>query len=263
MRVGAHQDDEFTGVCTAVTDGTFFSVLGPLRITAGGVAQTLRGPMVNKVMALLLLRAGQVVDVDLLVDELWEEDPPRWAVSTVRTHVYHLRRQLDTVLDVPAGRLLRTRRSGYVLDAAPERVDAERFVRSVREGRRLLAQGRPSKAAAACREGLSLWQGSALSGVYPGRVLAGHVHYLEEQRLQAHRLCVEADAQLGRHAELVPELRTLVADHPLDEWFHHSLIEALQESGRRGEALVAFRRLRTLLREELGLEPSADLRIPA
>lgn len=233
-----------------------FSVLGALGVSTGTTPHTLRGPMVNKVMALLLLRAGQVVEVDAFIDELWDEQPPRWALSTLRTHVYHLRRQLDEVLEFPAQRLLHTRRSGYLLDIDPEQLDATRFTRLFRDSERLLARGLPNEAAAACRDGLALWQGRrALSTVRPGRVLTGHVQYLEELRVRAHQVRVEAEMRRGRHTHLVPELRDLVAAHPFNEWFHHSLIESLRESGRRGEALSAFQALRTMLRDELGLEP--------
>ncbi|WP_405981897.1 BTAD domain-containing putative transcriptional regulator [Streptomyces sp. NBC_00158] len=240
----------------AVAGQISFSVLGALGVSAGTTPHTLRGPMVNKVMALLLLRAGRVVETDTFVDELWEERPPRWALSTLRTHVYHLRRQLDEVLGAPSQRLLRTGRSGYLLDIDPEQLDATRFTRLLREGERLLAADRVDEAVAACGAGLALWRGRALATVRPGRVLAGHAQYLEELRVRAHQVRVEAEMRRGRHTHLVPELRDLVAAHPFNEWFHHSLIESLRESGRRGEALSAFEELRTMLRDELGLEPA-------
>ncbi|MFJ3833257.1 BTAD domain-containing putative transcriptional regulator [Streptomyces sp. NPDC090046] len=258
--------DGLTEVLAAVAGQICFSVLGTLGVSTGTpTPHTLRGPMVNKVMALLLLRAGQVVEVDTFVDELWEERPPRWALSTVRTHVYHLRRQLDEVLDLPSQQLLRTSRSGYLLDIDPEQLDATRFTRLFGESERLLARNRPDEAVDACREGLALWQGRALATVRPGRVLTGHVQYLEELRVRAHQVRVEAEMRRGRHTHLVPELRGLVAAHPFNEWFHHSLIESLRESGRRGEALSAFQALRTMLRDELGLEPAdgASWRVPA
>ncbi|MFE6399371.1 AfsR/SARP family transcriptional regulator [Streptomyces alboflavus] len=235
-----------------------FSVLGALHLTVDGTPHTLRGPKVNKVMALLLLRLGQVVDVDVFIDELWEERPPRWAVSTVRTHIYHLRGQLDEAFGTPARHLLHTRQAGYVLDIDPERLDATRFVRLSKEGERLLALDRPAEAASACHEALALWRGRALSTLRPGRVLAGHVDYLEELRIHAQRIRVEAEMRAGRHRQLVPELRDLVAAHPFNEWFHQALVASLRESGRRGEARTAFQALRTLLRDELGIEPADE-----
>jgi SARP family transcriptional regulator, regulator of embCAB operon len=239
---------------------TTFNLLGSLEVRLGLVAWAPRGPKVRKVLALLLLRAGQVVTVDTLIDELWDERPPRTAVMTVRTHVYHLRQLLEQAGGRAAADLLTTAPDGYLLRVTPEDVDATRFARLVREGRGQLDRGATADAAAGLRAALALWRGAPLADVRAGRVLGAHLAHLGEIRLRAQELRIEADMRLGQHRELIPELRGLVATNPLNEWLHSQLIDALSRSGRRGDALHAFQALRTLLAEELGLEPSADLR---
>jgi DNA-binding SARP family transcriptional activator len=127
------------------------------------------------------------------------------------------------------------------------------------EGKTLLEEGRPEQASQRLREGLALWRGPALANITPGRLLEGHVAHLEELRIRAIELRIRADSALGRHRELIPELRSLVSAHPLNEWLHGRLIDALHRAGRRGEALMAYRSLRAALNEELGLEPSGEL----
>jgi DNA-binding SARP family transcriptional activator len=142
---------------------------------------------------------------------------------------------------------------------APDQLDAHVFERLVAEGRTLLADGQFEAAAQGLRGALSLWRGPALANITPGRLLEGHVAHLEELRIRAIELRIQAESALGRHRELIPDLRALVAAHPLNEWLHGRLIDALYRAGRRGEALLAYQNLRATLNEELGLEPSAEL----
>lgn len=237
-----------------------FSVLGSLELPTPQGAYVPRGPKVRKVFALLLLRANQIVDVATLTDELWDENPPRTVVTTVRTHVYHLRKMLAQESRVSAAaQLLTTQPTGYLLRAAPDQLDASVFARLVDQARVLLTQRHVNEASHLLRKALGLWRGPALANVSAGRVLARHVVHLNELRTRALELRIEADMLLGRHRELVAELRGLIAADPLNEWFHAHLIESLHRSGRRGEALAAFHDLRTLLDRELGLEPSPEL----
>jgi DNA-binding SARP family transcriptional activator len=235
-------------------------LLGTLRIRVDERMYVPRGPKVTKILAVLALRAGRPVETDVLVDELWGENPPARAVGTVRTHVYHLRCQLAEQFSVPGGELIRTEAPGYLLDVDPRQVDAIRFTALADEGRRLLTQGKPADALSAAESGLALWRGSALANVSAGRLLRGHVRRLDELHTQLLSVRIEAGLALGRHRELIPELSDLVARYPLDEWFHGCLIEALRRSDRRGDALGAFQELRTTLDLELGVGPSAGLR---
>jgi DNA-binding SARP family transcriptional activator len=233
-----------------------YQLLGPVVVRTSGGRRTPRGPKIGKVLALLALRPGAVVGVRSIAEELWEERPPRSALTTVRTHVYHLRRALG---DAPEAGRIHTEPTGYRLAVDPSAVDAEVFTAAVGRGRALLASGAATEAAGVLRESLAMWRGPALADLDPGPVLARYVHHLEELRLAAMELRIEADLRLGRHRELVAELRALVVSHPLHEWFHARLIEALHRCGRRGEALRAYQDLRGLLRRELGVEPSVDL----
>lgn len=233
-------------------------VLGPLAVRADGVDRTPRGPKIRKVLALLAVRAGQVVSLRTFADELWENRPPRTAITTIRTHIYHLRRSLAVATPDLADAVV-TEPTGYRLAVDPRRVDATLFHRAVDRGRGLLAAGSFAEASGALHEALAMWQGSALADLTVGPVLARDVDHLDELRIDALELRIEADLALGGHRRLVAELRGLVAAHPLNEWFHARLIDALARSGRRGDALRAYLDLRHLLDRELGLEPSLEL----
>ncbi|MFC4535003.1 AfsR/SARP family transcriptional regulator [Sphaerisporangium dianthi] len=238
-----------------------FGVLGSLELRSDGGVRSPKGPKARQVLALLLLRVNEVVDVETLAEELWDVNRSRGGVGAIRTHVYNLRSSLaadETTRE--AADMLMTESTGYVLRMEPERLDATMFAEFVAEGRDLLNAGMPEKAAQVLREGLDMWRGRALANVSPGPVLSRHLTYLQEIRYRAIELRLEADMLLGRHRELVAELRSLIAVCPLNEWYHTRLIEVLFRSGRRGEALMAFHDLRRVLDQELGLEPSADAR---
>ncbi|WP_103936945.1 AfsR/SARP family transcriptional regulator [Thermomonospora echinospora] len=240
---------------------TEFRILGSLELNAAGAVHPLRGPKIGKVLALLLVHANQVVDIDTLIEELWDAEPPVTAVSTVRTHVYHLRRRLEQVLGPhEAESMLLTRPPGYLLRLREDQLDADRFARLHREGQTLLGEGRAQDAMDRLDQALGLWRGQVLADVAKGRRLSGQAARLTELRTRCLELRIDAAMRLGRHRELVPDLRDLVAAHPLNEWFHARLIVALNKAGRRGEALRAFHDLRDVLGEELGLEPSDELR---
>ncbi|MFC0435590.1 AfsR/SARP family transcriptional regulator [Kutzneria buriramensis] len=236
------------------------AVLGTLELHTEEGVYVPRGPKVRKVLALLALRANQLVDVDTIADELWDSRHPRTAVTTIRTHVYHLRKMLEQETSVPMlSELLLTQHAGYMLRLETGQLDAELFRTAVDRGRAQLARGRYEEAAEVLRGAVALWRGPTLANVPLGPVLTSYVDHLRELRIRALEMRVEAEMRLGHHRELVPELRKLVAANPFNEWLHARLIDALRLSGRRREALEAFRALRTLLDEELGLEPSAEL----
>ncbi|WP_307868511.1 AfsR/SARP family transcriptional regulator [Umezawaea beigongshangensis] len=213
-----------------------------------------------KVLALLSLR-HEVTSVDLLVRELWDDRPPRSALTTLQTYVYHTRRMFERESLTRSGRpLLVTRPPGYELRVSVDEVDAALFERSVAEGRALLDAGRAEDASKILREALALWRGPALANISGGDVLRGHISHLEELRIRALELRIEADCASGRRRDLIPELRALVVAYPLNEWFHCQLIDGLRHGGRRAEALRAYQDLRRILDEELGLEPMAEVR---
>jgi predicted ATPase/DNA-binding SARP family transcriptional activator len=229
-------------------------VLGPMRAIRAGRELPLGGPKQRSVLALLLLEAGRVVPSERLVDELWRCRPPPGAVKTLRSYVSRLR----TLLRPDAA--LIARGGGYVLELEQAQVDAARFELLVGEGQAALARGAAGVAADRFREGLALWFGRALADVVDIASLALEGRRLEEVRLTALEGRMEAELDLGLHAQLVGELETLVAEHPLRERFWRQLVLALYRCGRQADALATYRRARELLAGELGLEPSEELR---
>ncbi|WP_069814235.1 AfsR/SARP family transcriptional regulator [Streptomyces sp. TP-A0874] len=239
-----------------------FHLLGAFEIvTDDGRIHSLGAPKVCRVLALLLMRPGQVVSVNALVEEVWGEEAPRSAQSVLQTYVYQLRRTFERAVPAPAGRtLIETRPPGYRIQADAEDIDAKVFERLVGEGRTLIGQDRPDAASARLQRALDLWRGPVLANVAPGSVLTRYITHLEELRIRAIQLRVESGERLGHHREMIPELRALVTAYPLHEWFHARLIRALSRSGRRAEALHAYRELCSTLDRELGSEPGAELR---
>ena len=231
-----------------------FYVLGPLELQVDGDRGTLRGAKLRKVCALLLLRAGETVDIRSFVTELWDSESPAVAASTLRTHVYYLRRALGSAAD-----RLETTPGGYRLHVEPHELDARLFARLVDEGTQRLEDGSADSAAQILREALALWRGRVLADLPTGPSLTQHVIQLDELRARALESRIEADLRVGRHRMVIPELRSLVTVEPLNEWAYARLMEALRHAGRRDEALAAFRRARRNLDEELGVAPAPEL----
>ncbi|MEU6057074.1 BTAD domain-containing putative transcriptional regulator [Streptomyces sp. NPDC047097] len=238
-----------------------FNLIGTLEfITDDGRTHTPSAPKLCQVLAVLLLRADSVVSVDLLIQELWGDSPPSSAMTTLQTYIYHSRRMFEqTGVTSADGPRLCTQMPGYRIKAAAAEIDVVEYERLVRESRALLDRGQPEAASQRLREAAAVWRGPVLAGITLGSVLLGHVAHLDELRIRAIETRIEADQQLGRTRETVPELRALVAAYPLNEWFHARLIFALGSSGRRVEALNAYDDLRRLLHKELGLEPGPEL----
>lgn len=224
-------------------------MLGPLEVRRDGQVIEVRGSKRRAVLALLLLQANEVVRTDLLIEELWGERTPSNASAAIHNHVSRLRKDLgDDVLV--------TKPWGYVLRADPERIDLNRFERLVREARPMAAHERATTLA----EALALWRGPALADLTQEPGLATEIARLNEVRIAALEQRIDADLELGHHEELVPELESLIGEHPLRERLRGQLILALYRSGRQAEALETYRETRRVLVEELGIEPSSELR---
>jgi class 3 adenylate cyclase/DNA-binding SARP family transcriptional activator len=226
-----------------------FRILGPLEVRGDGRPVALGGAKQRAVLVLLVLRAGELLATERIVDELWGDTPPPSATKTVQVYVSQLRKTLGR--DV-----VETRGSAYVLHA--DDVDARRFERLLDEGRRLL----PTDAAGAERvlaEALALWRGSPLADVAYERFAAGEIARLEELRLVAREGRLKARLALGAHAQAVPELEALVREQPLRESLRRLLMLALYRSGRQADALAAYQDARVSLVDELGLEPGPAL----
>lgn len=226
-----------------------FLVLGPLEVRRDGQPVELRGSKRRALLALLVLHANEVVRSDRLVDELWGDKPPRNAPAALQNHVFRLRKDLGP--DV-----LVTKPWGYVLRVDRDRIDLRRFECLVTEARTLPAEERFGR----LRDALALWRGPALADVADEPALVSEVARLEELRLSALEQRVDAELELGGHSGLVPELEDLVAQHPLREQLRGQLILGLYRAGRQAEALETYRETRRVLIEELGIEPSPELR---
>lgn len=230
-----------------------FRILGPLEASKGGRAVEVGAGKQRALLAVLLLRAGEVVSADRLIDALWGEEPPPSALNSVHVYVSQLRKVLGDGL-------LETRGRGYVLAVEPEQLDLGRFERLLGEGRELLASGDAGRAAETLRAALALWRGPPLSDIESEPFAPGETARLEELHLAALEDRIEADLTLGRHSELVPELEGLVREHPLRERPRAQLMLALYRSGRQSEALETYQQARRMLQTELGLEPGRTLR---
>nr|WP_280701157.1 AfsR/SARP family transcriptional regulator [Kitasatospora sp. GP82] len=228
------------------------------RISDVGVLPAAAKP--RQVMALLAVRAGQIVTVDALTEELWGESPPRSAVTTLQTYVLQLRRRIAAALGDETGAaakdLLATVYGGYRLALPADAVDVHRARALIDRGQQALAAGEDRTGCRLLHEALGLWGGPMLVDVPKGRQLGIECLSLEEERLGALELRIEADLRLGRHTELLGELTALTAEHPTHENLHAQHMIALYRAGRSGKALEVFRRLRSTLIDEIGLEPS-------
>ena len=233
-----------------------FRILGPLEVRDGTEHVPLRGPKQRGLLALLLLNPNRLAPVDWLVDELWR-DPPSTAPKALHVYVSKLRK-LFAAAHSPAPQI-RTQAPGYVLEIEPETLDLHRFEALVEAGRTALAGGDPRVAADRLREALALWRGRPLDGFAEEPFARAARARLEELELAARELRNEADLELGRHAELVADLRRLVAEHPLRERLRGQLMLALYRNGRQAEALEVYQETRALLVDELGLDPGQEL----
>ena len=226
-----------------------FRILGPLEVLDGETPVEIAGSKRRAVLALLLLHANEVVRTERLIDDLWGEHAPRNASAALHSHVSRLRKALGP-------ELLARREWGYVLRAEPDSIDLHRFERLVAAAEPLPARERSAKLA----EALQLWRGPALSDLAAEPGLQTEIARLDELRLTTLERRIDADLEAGRNAELVGEIETLIAAHPLREHLRWQLILALYRAGRQAEALEVYRETRRVLTEELGLEPSPELR---
>ncbi|WP_436756809.1 tetratricopeptide repeat protein [Streptosporangium sp. V21-05] len=227
-------------------------VLGPVDIWRDGRSITVVGPKQRTLLAVLVLEANRVVSHDRLLNALWGAKVPATGQRLLHNHLWSLRRLLtddNIVVSTP---------TGYSLRLQPGASDLDVFVAETALARSALAAGDASQAAEGFRRALALWRGTALSGTHP-ELQATEGAALEEQRLAALIGRVEADLTLGRHSELIGELRLLVTEHPLNEKLRGQLMLTLHRAGRTAEALEEFRTGRRRFRDELGLEPGEEL----
>ena len=238
-----------------------FGILGPLQVVGDdGRELALGGRMPRAVLALLLLRANEVVSSDQLVEELWAGAPPASGAKGLHVHVSRLRRALAAGHSDPDGERLVTTAGGYVLRVGPEELDVQRCERLIGEGRSLLAAGRPDQALAALSGAVELWRGDVLADFQYDAFAQGEIARLGELRAAVLEERIAVEMLLGREAQVLGELERLVRDYPYRERLRGQLMLALYRTGRQAEALAAYRAARSALVDELGIEPSVELR---
>lgn len=227
-----------------------FRILGPLEVAEGDCLVSLAGAQ-RALLALLLLSANEVVSADRLLDELWGEELPESGRTALQVRVSQLRKALGA----DHGRIA-TRAPGYLLRVERDELDLYGFEQLVSEA----DAAEPAQAAVKLREALGLWRGAPLDDLSHASFAQPAIRRLEELRLATFEKRIEADLELGRQADLIAELETLVEEYPLREHLHAQLMLALYRSGRQADALAAYQRARHVLVEQLGIEPSPPLR---
>ncbi|MEV6304059.1 BTAD domain-containing putative transcriptional regulator [Actinoplanes sp. NPDC051861] len=231
-----------------------FRVLGNLEVRRNGALVVISAPKLRTILASLLLRAGRVVPVSVLVDRLWDDEPPAEARAAVQTYVARLRRQLG------AGAAIHTRSGGYVIELPAGSCDLQEFdelLERVRE-----SPGRDDRQAAltSLRAATALWRGPILFDVESATLHREEVPHLQERCLDAAVRRFGLELALGHHQAVVEDLRALTAAYPFQEELRAHLMRALYRSGRQAEALAVYRDVAALLRSELGLDPVPELR---
>jgi DNA-binding SARP family transcriptional activator/CheY-like chemotaxis protein len=238
-----------------------FRLLGQVQAWHDGRRLELGGRKQRAVLAALLVRAGRVVSLDQLIDDLWPQNPPARAAATVQVFVSNLRRALEP--ERPRGApasVLVTSSPGYVLRTGPGAIDAHEFIRLAEDGRRALEDDDGELAAELLSRAGALWRGPALADVLDAPFAQAESARLEEMRLSCAEDRIDAELSLGHHITVVPELEQRVSRYPMRERPRAQLMLALYRSGHQADALDAYRTGRQVLRDELGLEPGASLR---
>jgi len=238
----------------------FFEILGPLRAWRERTELELGPGKQRAVLAVLLLNANRPTPTTRIIDAVWGDCPPENGVNVVQKYIAGLRRILEPGRSPRSpGHLLAWTEAGYTLHVPPGCLDSDIFHDHVARARAARAAGRPTDAAGQLRTALGLWREAALAGL-PGTFFDGARDRLDEDRAAAFEEAAEIELDLGRHAQLVPELGRLVAEFPLREQLRYLLMLALYRCGRQAEALATYQDARTFLTEEFGVEPGERLR---
>ncbi|MEP6799828.1 MAG: BTAD domain-containing putative transcriptional regulator [Lapillicoccus sp.] len=237
-------------------------ILGPLEVHRGASLLALGGRQQRAVLALLVLDRGRTVSVDRIADALWGDRPPPSYVTTVQTYVSHLRAALepDRPKGGPAEVLVSSPGGGYRLDVPADAVDVARFEELTARGRAAMDAGDPRAAAANLGEALALWRGEVLSDLSDLDGVKPVAARLTEAHLAVSEDWAAAQLALGQHGAVVPELGALTEAHPLRERLWALRMLALYRSGRQADALAAYQDVRHRLDDQLGVQPSQELR---
>ena len=232
-----------------------FRILGPLEVLDDGAPIPLGTLKERAVLAVLLLRANEVVSPERLIDDLWGASPPPTARKAVSVYLSKLRKTLGR----DGGNPISPVAGGYRLTLEPECLDASRAQRLTADADERAAAGEPDAAAALFRDALALWRGPTLSGLTLESQGRDEIARLDELRLIALMDRIDCDLALGRHEDVLGELQLTIREHPLHERPRARQMLALYRSDRQADALAAYQRARHVLVDELGIEPSESL----
>ena len=231
-----------------------FRVLGTLEVVDGARPVPIKGAKQRALLTLLLLHANHTVSSDRLLEELWGDEQPESGLTALQVRISQLRKALGKY-----GEAIVTKPPGYALVLGASDLDLHRFEELVADADRALQRDAPDQAWAQLQQALALWHGPPLAEFAYESFAGAAIARLDELRLVAQELRIDAGLQLGRHAELVPELEMLIAEHPLREGLRRQHMLALYRSGRQAEALEAYHSARRGLVDELGIAPSPML----
>ncbi|MEV6492478.1 BTAD domain-containing putative transcriptional regulator, partial [Actinoplanes sp. NPDC051633] len=236
-----------------------FAVLGPLTATLGKTRLDLGSVPQQVLLAVLLLHAGTPVERSRLMDDIWGADAPAYAVNLLQKRISALRRVLEPARGRRApSHLITWSEAGYRLEVPGDRLDLQDFEDALARGRAAAAEGDHAAAARELQAALTLWRGPAFEGLH-SPLLDAERDRLEERRVGVVEDRIEADLAAGNQADIIAELRTMVAGNPLRERLHRLLMLALYRAGRQADALTTFRDARRQLHDQLGIEPGQDL----
>ncbi|MFH8369657.1 BTAD domain-containing putative transcriptional regulator [Streptomyces sp. NPDC018031] len=235
-----------------------YEILCPLRVVDGSSITSLSARKIEVLLAALLVRTDETVSSEDLIKEIWGNRAPRQALAALHVYVSQLRKFLRRPgrTDSP----IVTARGGYALRLGSDELDFRVFQDLVRLGGDAQRAGCVQEACEAYEEGLGLWHGPVLEDLRDGAIVNGFVCWAEQARLDCVERFVETGLELGRHREFVSYLYARIEELPLHEAFYRQLMLALHRSGCRADALGVYQSARTVLSEELGLEPSTALK---
>ncbi|HET6984772.1 MAG TPA: BTAD domain-containing putative transcriptional regulator, partial [Myxococcaceae bacterium] len=230
---------------------TLFRILGPFEVDVAGETIPLGGPKQRAVLAHLVLRANELVPAETLIDHIWPEEPPEKVRNVIQTYVSHLRKALDHDR-------IQSQGPGYRLRLDPSELDAARFDALMRDAKKSLPVD-PNVAVATLEDALALWRGPALADLADQSSLLAEAARLDELRLEAQETRIEGLLAAGVQAQTIGELEALIARNPWRESLWGLLILAFYREGRQAEALRSYQRVREILADELGIDPSPEL----
>lgn len=235
-----------------------YEILGSVRLVDETGVSVVSSRRLGVLLASLLIRADEIVSSEQLINEIWADSPPRRVTATLHVHVSQLRKFLKRPgqTDSP----IRTERPGYLLRTAPDTLDLHAFQRLFHQGREWARAEQHDKAVGALEAALSLYRGSPLANLRGGPLVEDFVSRFEEARIECAETFIESSMALGHYRGLIGPLRTLISEYPLHETFYRQLMLALHQCGRRADALSTYQLARDTIRQELGLEPCANLR---